>query len=285
MINHRPLPNHQAAHYIEQVARAVDYAHREQILHRDLKPSNIMIDTTDRAFVTDFGLAKVIGQMTGAATQSTDRLGTLAYMAPEQVADPTRAVIESDVYSLGATLYEAITGQPPFLARRWSRLLRADREARAPTPPAAQSGARPRPGDHLPEMPGEGARWPLPISRPPCGRPSPLPRPQADHRPPLRPDRFDQEVGPGPVARGPGLDDPAAPVRDRYGHPDRTAEKPCGEGEQRLLNTFDDVIKYAERHSIDRPDELTSRSHRLNQFREYLATIAATPASPASRRD
>ena len=54
--------------------------------------------------------------MTGLATQSTERLGTLAYMAPEQARDPTRAVIESDVYSLGATLFEAITGRPPFHA-------------------------------------------------------------------------------------------------------------------------------------------------------------------------
>ena len=75
-----------------------------------------MIDLTDRAFVTDFGLAKVLGQMTGVATQSTERLGTLAYMAPEQARDPTRAVIESDVYSLGATLFEAVTGRPPFRA-------------------------------------------------------------------------------------------------------------------------------------------------------------------------
>jgi tRNA A-37 threonylcarbamoyl transferase component Bud32 len=116
VINRRPIPGRQAARYIEQVARAVGYAHDESVLHRDLKPSNILIDANDRAYVTDFGLAKVLGKLTDQATQSSDRVGTLAYMAPEQARDPTRAVIESDVYSLGATLYEAITGRPPFHA-------------------------------------------------------------------------------------------------------------------------------------------------------------------------
>ena len=123
VINKKPLENRQAAHYIEQVARAVDYAHGQMILHRDLKPSNILIDASDRAYVTDFGLAKALDQTTNIDTMSTDRLGTLPYMAPEQARNPTRAVIESDVYSLGATLFEAITGRTPFQAESLVGLL------------------------------------------------------------------------------------------------------------------------------------------------------------------
>ena len=84
--------------------------------------------------MTDFGLAKVLEQTTRAETQSTDRLGTLAYMAPEQARNPTRAVIESDVYSLGATLYEAITGRPPFQAESLVATLKLVEE-QDPVPP------------------------------------------------------------------------------------------------------------------------------------------------------
>jgi serine/threonine protein kinase/xanthine/CO dehydrogenase XdhC/CoxF family maturation factor len=122
-INKKPLENRRAAHYIEQVARAVDHAHGQMILHRDLKPSNILIDDSDRAYVTDFGLAKALDQTTQIGTMSTAPLGTLPYMAPEQARNPTRAVIESDVYSLGATLYEAITGRTPFQAESFVDLL------------------------------------------------------------------------------------------------------------------------------------------------------------------
>jgi serine/threonine protein kinase len=134
VIDKKPLENRQAAHYIEQVARAVDHAHSQMILHRDLKPSNILIDDSDRAYVTDFGLAKALDQTTNIATMSTDRLGTLPYMAPEQARNPTRAVIESDVYSLGATLYEAITGRTPFQAESPVSLLQ-QLETQEPVPP------------------------------------------------------------------------------------------------------------------------------------------------------
>ncbi len=139
VIDRRPLPNHQAAGYIEQVARAVDYAHREMVLHRDLKPSNILIDSLDRAYVTDFGLAKVLGRVTQAATQSTDRLGTLAYMAPEQARDPTRAVNESDVYSPALPLRGDHRPAAVPAPSRWSR--RSSR-SRSKTPHASVGSTR-----------------------------------------------------------------------------------------------------------------------------------------------
>ncbi len=115
VIGRRPIDPIRAANYLEAVARAVDFAHTQGVLHRDLKPRNILIDASDRAFVTDFGLAKVLGQGPGA-TRTTDNLGTPPYMSPEQVRDPSRAGVASDVYSLGATLYETLTGRPPFVA-------------------------------------------------------------------------------------------------------------------------------------------------------------------------
>ncbi len=115
VIGKKPIDEDRAARYLEQVARAVDFAHTHDVLHRDLKPRNILIDSSDRAFVTDFGLAKILNVGTGA-TRTDDRLGTPPYMSPEQVRDPSRAGVASDVYSLGATLYEALTGRAPFSA-------------------------------------------------------------------------------------------------------------------------------------------------------------------------
>jgi WD40 repeat protein/predicted Ser/Thr protein kinase len=115
LIRQAPLANHQAATCLEAVARAVHYAHEHGIVHRDLKPDNILIDGQGRPYVTDFGLAK----WPGAARDLTHTgavLGSPPYMSPEQARDAGQATVASDVYSLGATLYAALTGRPPFQA-------------------------------------------------------------------------------------------------------------------------------------------------------------------------
>ena len=111
-----PMNGDAAADIMEQVSRGVDFAHTHDVLHRDIKPRNILIDATGHAYVTDFGLAKALGGTGTGATRTDDRLGTPPYMSPEQVRDPSRAGVASDVYSLGASFYECLTGRAPFQA-------------------------------------------------------------------------------------------------------------------------------------------------------------------------
>ncbi len=106
----------QAATYVRQMAEAIHYAHQKGILHRDLKPSNILIDSHDQVRITDFGLAMRV-EGGNDLTHTGQIVGTPSYMPPEQ-AQGNRCLIGpgSDVYSLGAVLYECLTGRAPFRA-------------------------------------------------------------------------------------------------------------------------------------------------------------------------
>ena len=108
-----PLSGRRAAEYLEITARAVHYAHTRGIVHRDLKPANVLLDENDQPKVTDFGLAKQM-ETTSDQTRTGAILGTPSYMSPEQAAGRKDISPSSDVYSLGAILYELMTGKPPF---------------------------------------------------------------------------------------------------------------------------------------------------------------------------
>jgi eukaryotic-like serine/threonine-protein kinase len=106
------------------IAEAVQFAHEHGVLHRDLKPGNILFDERERVYVSDFGLAKLVTANSGL-TRSVEFLGTPHYVAPEVAASSARgATTASDVYSLGAVLYELIAGRPPFEAEGVPALLR-----------------------------------------------------------------------------------------------------------------------------------------------------------------
>jgi hypothetical protein len=111
----KPMAPREAAALVETLARAVHAAHQAGVVHRDLKPSNVLLTSDGVPKVSDFGLAKLLDAESGR-TLSGQVMGTPSYMAPEQAEGHAKQVgPAADVYALGAILYHALTGRPPFL--------------------------------------------------------------------------------------------------------------------------------------------------------------------------
>jgi WD40 repeat protein/serine/threonine protein kinase len=131
-----PLPSIRAAEFARDLARAMHYAHQQGVLHRDLKPSNVLIDGLGQIRITDFGLAK---RLDGSSdlTLTGQMVGTPNYLSPEQAAGRQQEVgPASDVYAIGALLYELLTGRPPFLAQSLQETLILIRDTDPVTPRA-----------------------------------------------------------------------------------------------------------------------------------------------------
>ncbi|HEX6089802.1 MAG TPA: protein kinase [Gemmatimonadales bacterium] len=184
-----PLPVGEAVRIASEVAGALDYAHRHEIVHRDIKPENILLHD-GAALVADFGIALAVQQAGGERlTQTGLSLGTPQYMSPEQALGERIVGARSDIYSLGAVTYEMLTGEPPFtgpssqaiVARLLSetpRPVRATRPGVAPTVEAAVSRALERlPADRFDTAAGFSAALTstaaLPESRTTAARPAP----------------------------------------------------------------------------------------------------------------
>jgi eukaryotic-like serine/threonine-protein kinase len=135
-----PQPPRAAAELVEVLARAVHAAHQRGIVHRDLKPANVLLTADGVPKITDFGIAKRLDLEAGQ-TRTGTVMGTPSYMAPEQAAGKTKEIGPAvDVYSLGAILYELLTGRPPFLAESWQ----ATRDLVLSTEPVAPRRLQPK---------------------------------------------------------------------------------------------------------------------------------------------
>lgn len=134
-----PLPSGHILGVLDQAAAALDAAHAADVVHRDFKPANLLLDG-DRCLLTDFGIARVAA---GAGTAGSTTLGTAGYVAPEQLrGEPVDA--RTDVYSLGCTMFEAMTGRAPF----------SDASSLYETMYAHMTAAPPRPTLERPDLPG-----------------------------------------------------------------------------------------------------------------------------------
>ncbi len=148
---------------MQQMCDALQYAHAQaKIVHRDLKPSNLMINARGDVKVTDFGIARSLTDSVSMLTGARGTSGTLAYMSPQQL-DGERVSELDDIYSLGATLYELLTGKPPFYSGQIDRLVREKvpptiAARRADLAVTSKAGIPPALGGGHCRLPGERSR-------------------------------------------------------------------------------------------------------------------------------
>jgi serine/threonine-protein kinase len=139
----RQLPISDAVRIAREAASALDYAHRHDIIHRDVKPENLLLTADGQVLVADFGIARALGAASEAGlTETGTSIGTPAYMSPEQASGERALDGRTDIYSLGAVLYEMLAGEPPFtgptaqavIAKRFTGEIPALRKARPSVP-------------------------------------------------------------------------------------------------------------------------------------------------------
>lgn len=130
------IPTPLALDYISQVASGLEYAHRKGVIHRDIKPSNLFLDHEGQIKILDMGLARIAGsvdqQLSTQLTTTGQMMGTVEYMSPEQAEDTRTADERSDIYSLGCTMYQLMTGQSPFSRDTVIKTILAHRSAAIP---------------------------------------------------------------------------------------------------------------------------------------------------------
>jgi serine/threonine-protein kinase len=143
-VRDNPLPPREAAQICKLLASAMDYAHQRGIIHRDLKPSNVLVANDGTPKISDFGLAKRIAEEDSGVTRAGTVLGTPSYMAPEQAEGKNNQLgPRSDIYSLGAVLYDLLTGRAPFRGTTMLDTLDQVR-TREPVPPLQLAPSTPR---------------------------------------------------------------------------------------------------------------------------------------------
>jgi serine/threonine-protein kinase len=127
-----PLPSSRALRVLDDIAQALDFAHKHGLVHRDVKTANILIDLEETAYLSDFGLARMDDMP--ALTRRGDWMGTAEYVAPE-IVEGNRATPASDIYAFAACCFEALTGRPPYVHAEASAVLLA--HVREPIPAAS----------------------------------------------------------------------------------------------------------------------------------------------------
>jgi serine/threonine-protein kinase len=138
----RQLSVEAAIRIATEAARALEYAHRHGVIHRDIKPENLLLTSDGSTLVADFGIARALAGADDRLTETGMAVGTPAYMSPEQAAGDKAVDARTDVYSLGAVLYETLAGEPPFtgataqaiIAKRFSGEAPRVRQARPSVP-------------------------------------------------------------------------------------------------------------------------------------------------------
>ena len=154
-------------------ADALAHAHHEGVIHRDVKPSNLLIDGKGNIWVTDFGLARRLADP--GLTHHDSLLGTPRYMSPEQAR--TGSIDgRTDVYSLGATLYELLTLRPPFDGRSAAELIEQIGQQEPVSPSERRSAGPARPGNDRAQGPGQAACRSLSNGRRAGRGPGPVPQ-------------------------------------------------------------------------------------------------------------